>query len=144
MNDWITQFIANPNLKLIVSFLLGIMYTLFHFRCVVVAAKKRASIAILAAEKNADTLLLTNEKLKMDWIREKGYSRLPALLKLFVSKITFNAIILDVYKTALDFVEMHQPELPPGAASPEPPSEYKIPPAVVNLPEARWPRVQSN
>jgi hypothetical protein len=148
MNAWITQFMDYPYWKFIVSFLMGIAYTLFHFRCVVIAAKKRASIAILAAEKNAGTLMLTDEKLMMDWISENGYRRLPAILKLFVSRITFNAIILDVYKTAVDFVEkpqpqsqpqpQPQPQLPQGSVSPEPPSDH-----TTAVPVAKWPNLQS-
>jgi hypothetical protein len=141
--DLIGQLMTEPYWKLVIPFLIGIVYILFHNRCVVVAAKKRAHIVILAAEKNASTLFQSNEKQMMDWIMQRGYSGLPVVLRMFVSKLTFNAIILDVYRTATEYAENHQSQLPSGQVSSVRPTDHPNSLATATLPEARWPSIQS-
>jgi hypothetical protein len=112
--------IASNNWGIIVAFVIGVIYVITHYKTSVAYARKKAVSLMLAAEKKAEDLLLTDGPAKFAWVVDKGYDLLPAAVRLFVSKPLFKTIVQALFDEAVAFAQAHRVQ---PAQQPQPPQQ---------------------
>lgn len=71
-------------------------------------AKQKAAHLMLIAEKRAEEFLLETGRDKFEWVVEKGYSILPAVVKMFISYKVFRIIVQELFDAAIDYAEKNR------------------------------------
>lgn len=99
--------IAQQYWGLLVAFVVGAGYIATHYSASIAYAKKRAVALMLAAEKRAEELILTDGPAKFAWVVDKGYDYLPAAVRIIVSKPLFKTIVQAVFDEAIAVAGAH-------------------------------------
>lgn len=126
LTNLITYFtnLVAYNWGLLVIAAVAVFYFVTHRKVAIAYAVSRIKTGMLAAEKAAETLVLTNGQAKLAWVVDKGYDYLPAAVRLFVSKPLFAALIQREFNVAVAWAEKHiqpvqpvQPVVAPGVST---------------------------
>jgi len=71
-----------------------------------VAVKRIRDLMFLAEEKGRKHILKTGEE-KFNWVLDNGYAYMPPILKTFVSKDLFAALVQSVYDQIMKWADEH-------------------------------------
>ncbi len=121
MDNVFYGFLA-ANWALIVTAVVSIGWVVMHRKTAVNYAKTHARIFMLAAEKRAETLLLENGAAKFAWVVDRGYDILPAMVRIFISKPAFRAIVQALFDEAIKLAASHGVTVPAPVVAPSTPT----------------------
>jgi hypothetical protein len=95
---------------------LGVAYFVTHKKIALAYAKRKISSLMLAAEKGAEDLVLSNGQAKLQWVVDKGYDIMPSAVRLFISKPLFTTLVQILFNEAKGLVESHKKAQPAVAS----------------------------
>jgi hypothetical protein len=111
------QSILSQYWGIIAVVVVGVVYFFTHRKVALSFAKGKILSFMLAAEKQAEALLLKDGESKKQWVIET-YNFLPTAVKLFVSKPLFAGLVQIIYDAAIGLAKQHAVVAPSSVTQP--------------------------
>lgn len=106
MDTFITNFLAG-NYGIIISVIVGILYSVTHRTAAFAYAKRKAATFMFAAEKHAEQLVLTTGASRLAWVVDLTYNVLPAAVRIIVSKPALTTAVQALFDDAIKLAGSH-------------------------------------